>query len=114
MIALLAEQAAAAVASEPLAAPPWVTTVLGIATAVLGILKALDASRVARLQGALRATKDGLRVVAGVLDRLDGDEDPVEIKAAIRAESTKAGTEPVIKATLAEIRSTTPAPEVKP
>lgn len=106
-LALLAE--AAAVAPEA-ATPAWVTTLLGVATVVLGVLKALDASRVAQLQGALRRTKEGLRVVASVLDRLDGDEDPQEIKAAIRAESTAAGTEPVIKATLAEIRGVAPKP----
>lgn len=112
---LLAE----AVASPEAGAPPaWVTTMLGVATVVLGVLKALDASRVAsrvaQLQGALRRTKEALRVVASVLDRLDGDEDPQEIKAAIRAESTAAGTEPVIKATLAEIRGVAPKPPGSP
>lgn len=110
-LALLLAEAAA---SEPGAPPAWVTTLLGVATVVLGVLKALDASRVAQLQGALRATKQGLRVVASVLDRLDGDEDPQEIKAAIRAESTAAGTEPVLKATLAEIRGGAPKPPAAP
>lgn len=111
LLALLAEAAAS---PEPGAPPAWVTTILGVATVVLGALKALDASRVAQLQGALRATKDGLRVVAGVLDRLDGDEDPQAIKDRVRAESTAAGTEPVIKATLAEIRGVAPKPPAAP
>ena len=106
-LSLLAEAVAAPEAGAP---PAWVTTLLGVATVVLGVLKALDASRVAQLQSALRATKEGLRVVAGVLDRLDGDEDPQEIKDKVRAESTAAGTEPVIKATLAEIRGVAPKP----
>lgn len=108
MFALLLAEAVAS--PEPGAPPAWVTTMLGVATVVLGVLKALDASRVAQLQSALRATKQGLRVVAGVLDRLDGDEDPQEIKDKVRAESTAAGTEPVIKATLAEIRGVAPKP----
>ena len=112
MFALLLAEAVAS--PEPGAPPAWVTTMLGVATVVLGALKALDAARVAQLQGALRATKQGLRVVAGVLDRLDGDEDPDEIKAAIRKESTRAGTEPVIKATLAEIRGVAPKPPAAP
>lgn len=106
-LSLLAEAVAAPEAGAP---PAWVTTLLGVATVVLGVLKALDAARVAQLQSALRATKQGLRVVAGVLDRLDGDEDPQEIKDKVRAESTAAGTEPVIKATLAEIRGVAPKP----
>lgn len=111
LAALLAE----AVASPDAGAPPaWVTTLLGVATIVLGVLKALDAARVAQLQGALRATKNGLRVVASVLDKLDGDEDPQEIKDKVRAESTAAGTEPVLKATLAEIRGGAPKPPAGP
>lgn len=91
MIALIAEQAAAA--AEPLGVPAWVPV-------VVGLLSVLGGASWQKIQGGARAARRIAATVESILDLVDGEDPPEERRATFAAFLAAHGRDPEFLAAL--------------